>query len=128
MKRLKEGFAWHFWIWLPVLAFVLPYLIDKTHLVSNNFKIIGLMFIINSIYSAYTGFYLRAHGAFWYLLVLWPLAIALATWLGLFVVLYGYFFALLYLVISIFTYTHGQTDDLDYSDQIPVDGGFKGDR
>lgn len=128
MSRLKDVFDWRFWIWQPILAFLLPFLIDQIHFLGTNFKIIGLLFIINSAFSVFVGLYLRSHGSFWYLLIVWPLIFALATWLGFNESLYGYFFAILYFVIGIFSYTHGQTEEIDYNDQIPVDGGFKGDR
>jgi hypothetical protein len=38
---------------------------------------------------------------------------------------YGYYLAILYLIIEIFAFTSGQEEELDFEKQIPVDGGFR---
>lgn len=126
MSRMKGSLDWRVWIWALILAFLLPYLSNELSIITVNFKIIVLMFIVNSIYSVVVGLFLRRHGAFWYLLLVWPALFALGTLLHLNSRDYGYFFAVLYLVIGVIAFTHGQTDDVDFEDQIPVDGGFKG--
>ena len=47
MKRLKEAFDWRFWVWVPILALLVPFVINKTAL-SVNFKIVFSLFIQKS--------------------------------------------------------------------------------
>ena len=37
---------------------------------------------------------------------------------------YGYYLALLYLILEVFAFTSGQEEEFDIDKQIPVDGGF----
>ena len=124
MKRLKEAFDWRFWVWVPILALLVPFVINKTAL-SVNFKIVFSLFIVNMIFSIIAGAFLRTHGAFWYLLFIWPIFFLASIWLGLNSHMYGYYLAALYFVIELFAFTRGQEEEVDVENQIPVDGGFR---
>ena len=125
MSRLKEALDWRFWIWQPILALLVPYLVNQVKLLNTNFKIIVVFFIINLIYSVYAGAYLRKNGAFWYLLLVWPILFLISVWLLINSRQYGYYLAALYLIVELFAFTRGQQKEIDVSDQIPIEGGFK---
>ena len=125
MKRLKEALDWRFWIWVPILSLLVPYLINESSVLNVNFKIIFSFFIVNIIFSIIAGAFLRRHGAFWYLLFVWPLFFIFSIWLVINSHMYGYYLAALYFVIELFAFTRGQEEEIDIEDQIPVDGGYR---
>lgn len=125
MKRLKEALDGRFWIWVPILSLLVPYLINESSVLNVNFKIIFSFFIVNIIFSIIAGVFLRRHGAFWYLLFVWPLFFIFSIWLVINSHMYGYYLAALYFVIELFAFTRGQEEEIDIEDQIPVDGGYR---
>lgn len=125
MSRIKEALDWRFWIWVPVLSLLVPYVINEVSFLNAQFKIVFVFFILNLAFSVYAGRYLRHHGAFWYLLAVWPLFFVLSVIFKLNSSTYGYYLALVYLIVEAFAFTSGQVDEIDIADQIPVDGGFK---
>ncbi|MGZ9842901.1 hypothetical protein ACXN5V_07710 [Weissella confusa] len=124
MKRLKEAWDWRFWIWMPILGWLVPFAINESPLTAN-VKIIFSLFVANMIFSAVAGAFLRKRGAFWYLMFVWPLVFLVSVWLQLNSPMYGYYLAALYFVIELFAFTRGQEEEVDIEDQIPVDGGFR---
>jgi|GEM_PF-2011328 len=125
MKRLKEALDWRFWIWVPILSLLVPYLINESSVLNVNFKIIFSLFIVNIIFSVIAGAFLRRHGAFWYLLFVWPLFFIFSIWFVINSHMYGYYLAALYFVVELFAFTRGQEEEIDIEDQIPVDGGYR---
>jgi hypothetical protein len=125
MTRLKNALDWRFWIWVPVLALLVPFAINEITFLNTNVKIIVSFFLLNGGFSIYAGRFMRQHGAFQYLLLIWPLFFLVSIWLRINSAMYGYYLALLYLVIELFAFTAGQKEEISIEDQIPVDGGFK---
>ena len=123
MKRFNKTFDWRFWILMPILGILFPYVINLTKLTAN-FKIIVLLFIVNMIFSVIAGRFLRHTGACWVLLLVWPIVFLISVWLHINSMFYGYYLALLYLILEVFAFTSGQEEELDIDKQIPVDGGF----
>lgn len=126
MYELKKIADWKFWILMPIIGLLIPFAIKN---LSGNIKILGIittLFIINIIFSIFVGIYLRRHGSFWYLLIMWPLIFWVGVFLSLFPSTYGYYFGLVYLIIELFAYTMGQEAEVDIDAQIPIDGGIKG--
>lgn len=124
MKKFNKIFDWRFWILMPILGILLPYIVNKTAL-TVNFKIIFSLFIVNMLFSVLAGIFLRKTGSNWALLLVWPIVYLISVWLQINSAFYGYYLAVLYLVIEIFAFTSGQEEELDVEKQIPVDGGFR---
>lgn len=123
MQKIRQQINWWL-IWgMMGLAFLAP-LGFQWFGFQAVFKVVGLLFIVNMSFSLYLGHYFRQHGAFWWLLGLWPLLVGLATWFGLVSAYYGYALALLYGLLELVTFTSGQESEPDIASQIPVDGGY----
>lgn len=125
MHEFKKIADWKFWVLMPVFGLLIPFAIKE---LTGNLKTLGViisLFIINIIFSVFVGIYLRRHGSFWYLLIIWPLIFCLGVVLNLFPDAYGYYFGIVYLIIELYAYTMGQESEVDIDDQIPIDGGIK---
>ncbi|MDR3190451.1 MAG: hypothetical protein LBT80_04510 [Lactobacillaceae bacterium] len=125
MTRMNEIFNWKFWIWQPLLGIVLPLIINLLPGSWFTFKVVVAIFAVNMVLSVIVGMYLRKHGSFWILLIVWPLIFLISVWLHINSANYGYYMALTYLVIELFAFTRGQEEEIDVDEQLPIDGGMK---
>ncbi|WP_373773769.1 hypothetical protein [Weissella soli] len=125
MKRISEVLSWKFWIWLPVVGILLPLIFNLLPGDWVNVKLMVALFIVNMLFSIYVGNFLRRHGAFSILLIVWPVIFLISVWLGINSKMYGYYLALAYLVIELFAFTRGQEKEIDIEAQLPVDGGMQ---
>lgn len=125
MRELRKVLNWKFWGMMLIFGLLIPWVFKQGGSSAQPYSVIISLFILNSIFSVYAGSFLRKNGSFWYLLIVWPLIFLFSVWLGYVPAIYGYSFAVLYFVLSIFAYTAGQEDDVDIEKQIPIDGGIK---
>ncbi|RRG18029.1 hypothetical protein D3P96_05050 [Weissella viridescens] len=121
-KMLKY---WPFLVLNLLFAFGIPLVVKVSH-IATLVNVIGILFIVNGLFSIYIGRYIKRRGAFKVMLLVWPLLFAIAVWLGLEPSLYGYAFTAMYLIIECLAFFVGQSNDLDYEQQIPIDEGYHG--
>ncbi|WP_099044528.1 hypothetical protein [Leuconostoc citreum] len=109
-----------------ITALVLPWFGQLLNWSTLN-QIIWLYIVVNGLYMLYFGYVTRKRGLFPGVLVIMPLFFALiTTWLlGLVSTSYGFYLALFYFVLSLFTFFGDTRDDPD-ENLIPVENGFYG--
>ena len=118
---LKKARPIWLWIVIPViLGLVLPYVAKHTLHMTTVTKILWLYMILNVAYALFIGWYTRHHGLKVWTLVVLPVLFTLATVLKLVKPQYGYTFAALYVIVSLFTFLADTRDDPD-EDQFPIE-------
>lgn len=87
-------------------------------------RIVWLLLLINSIISLVSGYIVRRYGMKWWAILIFPLVfLAISLIFKPIKPIYTYFFAPLYVVVSLFTYWVDYSNDTD-ENQIPMEGGF----
>lgn len=114
---------WPFLVLNLLFAFGIPFVVKMSH-VATLANVLGILFLVNGLFSIYLGLYIKRRGAFKVMILVWPILFAIAVWFGLEPSLYGYAFAAMYFVIESLAFFVGQQNDLDYEEQIPIDEGY----
>ncbi|MGX7051556.1 hypothetical protein [Leuconostoc palmae] len=107
------------------IAIVLPWILNIVSL-NDVWKIIVIYLLLNSIYALYLGFETRKKGYSPFILLGLPIIFAIFTtfFFELVSSSYGYYLALLYLTLSLFTFFGDTSDDPD-ENLIPIESGFQ---
>ncbi|GMA68325.1 hypothetical protein GCM10025884_19520 [Leuconostoc gelidum subsp. gelidum] len=89
-------------------------------------QVIWLYLIVNGSYTLYFGYAIRKHGYSPLLILLVPAIFGGVStfWLKLVATQYGFYFSLLYIVLSLFTFFGDTRDDPD-ENLIPIENGFQ---
>lgn len=124
-KKFKKYYG-NQWLVAIVLGVLVPFG-DQLLNVSGLNKVIWLYLVVNSSYMLYLGYITRKNGLFPLVLLTMPVFFTLIStfWLRLVSHQYGFYFGLLYIVLSLFTFLGDTRDDPD-ENMIPVEGGFHG--
>lgn len=112
------------WLAAIVLGIIIPFL-GKVTTMSGLHKVIFFYLILNSIYTLYLGYQVRKRGYSPLVLLFLPVLFTAISTLLLDLVSheYGFYFGLMYIVLSLFTFFGDTRDDPD-ENQIPVEAGF----
>lgn len=112
------------WLAAIVLGIVIPFL-GKVTSMSSLHKVIFFYLILNSIYTLYLGYQVRKRGYSPLVLLFLPVLFTAISTLLLDLVSheYGFYFGLMYIALSLFTFFGDTRDDPD-ENQIPVEAGF----
>lgn len=124
-KKFKKYYG-NQWLVAIVLGVLVPFGAQLLNVSGLN-KVIWLYLVVNSSYMLYLGYITRKNGLFPLVLLTMPVFFTLisTSWLRLVSHQYGFYFGLLYIVLSLFTFLGDTRDDPD-ENMIPVEGGFHG--
>ncbi|MCU4664708.1 hypothetical protein N7X58_04235 [Leuconostoc mesenteroides] len=124
LKIFKKYYGYQ-WLAALMLGLVLPF-IGKLLSVSGLHKVIWFYLIINGLYTLYLGYSVRKRGLSPLILFALPAVFSGISTLLLHLVShqYGFYFGLMYIVLSLFTFFGDTRDDPD-ENQIPVENGFR---
>lgn len=108
-----------------VVTILLPFMADHSDW-SDTTEVVGLYFVLNGLFALYFGYQIRVKGLRFYWIFAQGLLFALVTtgiggWVN---EEYGYYLAVFYLVLTIFTFWTDTRSDPDENMQ-PIDGGLK---
>ncbi|MGY3742219.1 hypothetical protein [Leuconostoc inhae] len=126
MKKAFNKFYGYQWLIAILLGFVLP-LLAKQLGFREIHQVIWLYLVINGSFTLYGGYAIRKHGYSPLLILLVPAIFSGVStfWLNIVATQYGFYFSLLYIVLSLFTFFGDTRDDPD-ENLIPVENGFQG--
>lgn len=124
MKKTFKKYYGYQWLAAIFLGWGLPFLGDLAGW-DNLHMVVGVYTIVNSAYMLYLGLTVRQRGYSPITLVFMPAIFAFVStfWLNLVSTSYGFYFGLLYLVLSLFTFFGDTRDDPD-ENLIPIENGF----
>ena len=124
MKKMFKKYYGYQWLAAIIFGWGLPFLGELAGWTSLH-KVIFIYIILNSAYMLYLGYDVRRHGYSPVTLLLMPIifAIVATLWVGLVSISYGFYFSLLYVVLSLFTFLGDTRDDPD-ENLIPIENGF----
>lgn len=112
-------FQWPFILGAFIAGLALPYLVRLLS-VPSLWRILLIYVVFNSVYALVSGRLVRQWGIQIWVLSLLPIFAALATTAGFISRHYGYYFALLYLVLALLTFLPDTRDDVD-EDLLPLE-------
>ncbi|MDR0898861.1 MAG: hypothetical protein LBM27_00725 [Lactobacillaceae bacterium] len=112
-------------------ALIMPVLMKLLHF-STTIKVL-VFFLVYGAFSYFIGTFIKKHGLNKIFAILFPLEFVLTIFVfgiikwSLVSALYGYFFALFFLVVTVFALLPNSQDESDkeIEKQIPIDGGIK---
>ncbi|WP_099974831.1 MULTISPECIES: hypothetical protein [Lactobacillaceae] len=100
-NRLSKSKTVYMFLTALILVFILPLIFTVFH-ISQSDRIIWLFFIVNIIFSGFTGWFAHKYELSFYNLIIFPLIFIISVFIqhGQ----YGYYLAGIYLVISLLIY------------------------
>ncbi|MEX0380801.1 hypothetical protein AB3K25_04700 [Leuconostoc sp. MS02] len=126
MKKIFKKYYGYQWLAAVIIGAILPLMAQKIG-IREIHQVIWLYLVINGIYTLYFGYAVRKHGYSPLLIMLVPAIFSGVSimWLKIVATQYGFYFSLLYIVLSLFTFFGDTRDDPD-ENLIPVENGFQG--
>ncbi|GMA68822.1 hypothetical protein GCM10025879_00680 [Leuconostoc litchii] len=124
LKIFKKYYGYQ-WLGAIICGLLLPF-IGRLLGMSGLHKVIWFYLVINGLYTLYLGYSIRRRGLSPFIMLALPVIFSGISTLALHLVSrqYGFYFGLMYIVLSLFTFFGDTRDDPD-ENQIPVENGFR---